>query len=51
MSVFKELVEHHVKEEEGKIFKTAEKALGEDEFQNIMKQFEQERLGRIWGVA
>ena len=41
MSVFKELVEHHVKEEEGKIFKTAAKALGEDEFQNIMKQFEQ----------
>ena len=41
MSVFKELVEHHVKEEEGKIFKTAAKDLGEDEFQNIMKQFEQ----------
>ena len=41
MSVFKELVEHHVKEDEGKIFKTAAKALGEDEFQNIMKQFEQ----------
>jgi hemerythrin-like domain-containing protein len=41
MSVFKELVEHHVKEEEGKIFKTAEKALGHDEIQNIMKQFEQ----------
>ena len=51
MSVFKEFVEHHVKEEEGKIFKTAEKALGEDEFQSIMKQFEQERLGRIRGVA
>jgi len=51
MSVFKGLVEHHVKEEEGKIFKTAEKALGEDEFPNIMKQFEQDRLGRIRGVA
>jgi len=43
MSVFKELVEHHVKEEEGKIFKTAEKALGEDKLQSIMKQFEQEK--------
>ena len=43
MSVFKELVEHHVKEEEGKIFKSAEKALGHDEIQNIMKQFEQEK--------
>ena len=42
MSVFKELVEHHVKEEEGKIFKTAEKVLGEDKLQSIMKQFEQE---------
>jgi hemerythrin-like domain-containing protein len=43
MSVFKELVEHHIKEEESKIFKSAEKALGHDEMQNIMKQFEQEK--------
>src|SRR5512141_386166 len=43
MSVFKELVEHHIKEEEGKIFKDAEKVLGHDELQNIMKQFEQEK--------
>jgi len=43
MSVFKELVEHHVKEEEGKIFKTAEKVLGQDKLQSIMKQFGQEK--------
>ncbi len=43
MSVFKELVEHHIKEEEGKIFKSAEKALSQDEFEKIMKQFEQEK--------
>ena len=43
MSVFKELVEHHIKEEEGKIFKTAEKVLSQDEFEKIMKQFEQEK--------
>jgi hemerythrin-like domain-containing protein len=43
MSVFKELVEHHIKEEEGKIFKDAEKALGHDEIQNIMKKFDQEK--------
>jgi hemerythrin-like domain-containing protein len=41
LSVFQELVEHHIKEEESNIFKSAEKALGRDEMQNIMKQFEQ----------
>jgi hemerythrin-like domain-containing protein len=43
MSVFKELVEHHIEEEEGKMFKSAEKALGHDEIQNITKKFEQEK--------
>ena len=43
MGVFKELVEHHVKDEEKKVFKSAEKALGHDEIQNIMKQFELEK--------
>lgn len=42
MSAFKELVEHHIKEEEGAIFKSAEQALSQDEFEKIMKQFEQE---------
>jgi hypothetical protein len=43
MGVFKELVEHHIQDEEKKVFKSAEKALGHDEIQNIMKQFEQEK--------
>jgi hemerythrin-like domain-containing protein len=43
MAVFKELVEHHIKDEESKVFKSAEKALDHDEMQNIMKQFEQEK--------
>jgi hemerythrin-like domain-containing protein len=43
MYVFKELVEHHIKDEEKKVFKSAEKALGHDEIQNIMKQFEQDK--------
>ena len=43
LSVFKELVDHHIQEEERKIFKIAEKALDDDEIQNIMKQFEQEK--------
>ena len=37
------LVEHHIKYEEKKVLKSAEKALGHDEIQNIMKQFEQEK--------
>jgi hypothetical protein len=43
MSVFKEIVEHHIQEEETRVFKSAEKALGHEEIQNIMKQFEQEK--------
>jgi hemerythrin-like domain-containing protein len=43
ISVFKELVEHHIKEEEGKIFKTAEKAFEKDEIEEIMKKFEKEK--------
>jgi len=43
MSVFKELVEHHIEEEEDAIFERAEEALGHDEMQNIMKEFEQEK--------
>jgi len=43
LGVFKELVEHHIKEEEGAIFKTAEKVLSQDKFQSIMKQFAEEK--------
>jgi len=37
--VFKELVEHRIKEEEGTIFKTAEKVLTQTKFLSILKQF------------
>lgn len=43
ISVFKELVEHHIKDEESKVFKSAEKALDHDEMQTIMKKFDQEK--------
>ena len=43
MSVFKELVEHHIQDEESKVFKSAEKALDHDEIQNIMEKFDQEK--------
>ena len=43
MTVFKELVEHHIKDEQSKVFKSAEEALSSEELQYIMKQFEQEK--------
>ena len=43
MSVFKELVEHHIQDEESKVFKSAGKALDHDEIQDIMKKFDQEK--------
>jgi iron-sulfur cluster repair protein YtfE (RIC family) len=43
MAVFKELAEHHIKDEESKVFKSAKKALDRDEIQNIMKKFDQEK--------
>ena len=43
MAVFAELVEHHIKDEESKVFKSAEKALKPEELQTIMKKFEQEK--------
>jgi hemerythrin-like domain-containing protein len=42
MGVFKELVEHHIEDEESKVFKSAGKALDHEEMQNIMKKFDQE---------
>lgn len=43
LSVLKELVEHHIKEEEDTIFKTAEKVLSQNQFQAIMKRFVQDK--------
>ena len=43
MAVFKELVEHHIKDEQSKVFKSAEEALSSEEFQDIMEQFELEK--------
>jgi len=43
LSVFKELVEHHIKEEESLIFKVSEIVLTENKFQTILKQFEKEK--------
>jgi len=43
LSVFKELVEHHIQEEEGQVFKATEEVLSEDKIQSIMKQFVEEK--------
>jgi hemerythrin-like domain-containing protein len=39
MSVFKELVEHHIEEEEGEIFEVTEKVLSEDQMSDMLKRF------------
>ncbi len=41
LSVFKELVEHHIKEEESKIFKQARKNIDKELIGQIMEKFEE----------
>lgn len=44
IKVFKELVEHHIKEEESKIFKSAKKTFKKNELEDdIMKKFKKEK--------
>lgn len=43
IKVFKELVEHHIKEEEGPIFKSAEKAFEKSEIEGIKKNFDKDK--------
>ena len=43
LSVFKELLEHHIKEEQGETFEAAEKVLSKAQFQSIKKQFLEEK--------
>ncbi len=42
MKVLKELVNHHMKEEERKLFKVAEKELPKEDFPTILEKFEQQ---------
>jgi hemerythrin-like domain-containing protein len=43
MKVFAELVEHHIEEEEGKLFKVSQKVLKDDQMSDIMEKFEKEK--------
>ena len=43
MKVLKELVEHHIEEEEEEIFEIAQEELKPEEFQQIMQNFEKEK--------
>ncbi|MHB8108466.1 MAG: hemerythrin domain-containing protein [Syntrophorhabdaceae bacterium] len=43
MKVLKELIEHHVQEEESEIFESAEKVLKSNDFDMILSQFEEEK--------
>ncbi len=42
MKVLKELINHHIKEEEGNIFKLAEKEIDKSMFPTILEKFEKE---------
>ncbi len=43
LKVFKEIVEHHIEEEEDELFEAAEDALEEDDLDKIMESFEKEK--------
>ncbi len=43
LTVFKELIEHHVEEEESNLFPTAGKLLSEDQLQGILKKYQDEK--------
>ncbi len=43
LKVFKELVEHHIQEEEKEIFKMAKKALDRDQIDEITEQIQQQK--------
>ena len=43
LSVFKEMINHHIEEEEGKIFEVAEKVITDDQMENIRKNFQKEK--------
>ena len=40
-SVFKEMVEHHIEEEEGTIFRVAEEVIPHEQLETIAEEFEQ----------
>jgi hemerythrin-like domain-containing protein len=45
--VFKEMIEHHVKDEEGKVFKDAKKLLSDEELDEIQTSFEEMKAAAV----
>jgi hemerythrin-like domain-containing protein len=43
LSVFQELINHHIQEEESKIFEDAQKAISEEQIQKVMTNFQEEK--------
>jgi len=43
LMVFKELINHHIKEEEDKVFKDSEELISHDQMQEIMRNFQEEK--------
>jgi hemerythrin-like domain-containing protein len=43
LSVFKEIIEHHIEEEEGKVFQDAEQVISENQMETILENFKSEK--------
>ena len=43
LSVFKEMLDHHIEEEEGKIFDDAEEVISEEQIHRVMTNFQKEK--------
>jgi hemerythrin-like domain-containing protein len=51
LKVLKDLIEHHIEEEEEELFETSEQAIGQDEFKTIMQDFQKEKGNIKKGIA
>lgn len=43
LSVFKEIIEHHIEEEEGKVFQDTEQVISENQMETILENFKSEK--------
>ena len=43
LSVFKEIIEHHIEEEEGTVFQDAEQVISENQMETILENFKSEK--------
>jgi hemerythrin-like domain-containing protein len=43
VKVLSDMIDHHIEEEEGEVFKAAKKVLSKDQEEEILSKFEQEK--------